>query len=31
VILAAVLVLLGIVLTIYLTAFLAQPPDALHA
>jgi len=31
VILAAVLVLLGIVLAIYLTASLAQPPDALHA
>jgi putative membrane protein len=31
VIFAAVLVLLGIALTIYLTAFLAQPPNTLHA
>jgi putative membrane protein len=31
VILAVVLVLLGIALTIYLTAFLAQSPHALHA
>jgi putative membrane protein len=31
VIVALFLALLGIAMTIYLTLFLAQPPDALHA